>query len=239
MAKQAEKLCQCVDSQSGLFHSNQKSDFSSVLFPCSCYFLPWTALPGKCKMAEKLITAIHRFPGLHKCLLKDSGNFFFPKSMVKISFFLVLIAATKLVLAGEICMPLKCQFYEKKNIKIHDLPVQNCGWVRLLRRRNQSLLHSPQSARMEPIINPAAHTVKAQPIPHKAHLRQVSQLRSLPPQLIKDAAVETLLLLTAAAQFSQVWIIQTGPVLREGLSTVPLDLPARKQRFESKSNMQE
>lgn len=123
--------------------------------------------------------------------------------------------------------------------KIHDFPVQNWSWVRLLCRRNQSLLHSPQSARIEPIINPAAHTVNAHPIPHKAHLRQVSQLRSLPPQLIKDAAVETLLLLTAAAQFSQVWIIQTGPVLREGLGTVSLDLPARKPRFESKSNMQE
>lgn len=30
------------------------------------------------------------------------------------------------------------------------------------------------------------------------------------------------------AQLRQVGVIQTGPVLREGLGTVPLDLPARK-----------
>lgn len=113
--------------------------------------------------------------------------------------------------------------------------------VRLLRRCNQSLLHSPQSARIEP-IKQAAHSVNAQSIPHKSHLRQVSQLRPLPPQLIKDAAVEGLLLLTATAQLPQVRIIQTGPVLREGLGTVSLDLPTRskyKQRFESQLNMQE
>lgn len=106
--------------------------------------------------------------------------------------------------------------------------------MRLLRRRNQSLLHSPQSGRIEP-IKQAAHTVNAQWIPPRSHLRQVSQLRPLPPQLIEDAAVEGLLLLTATAQFPQVGIIQTGPVLGEGLGTVSLDLPTRnseKQRFE-------
>lgn len=91
---------------------------------------------------------------------------------------------------------------------------------------NQRRLHSPQSARIEP-INPAAHIVNAQSISHKSHLRQVSQLRSLPSQLIKDAAVEGLLLLTATTQFCQIRIIQTGPVLREGLRTVTLDLPIR------------
>lgn len=111
----------------------------------------------------------------------------------------------------------------------------------MLCRCNQSLLHSLQSARIE-LINRAAHIENTESIPHKSHLRQVSQLRSLPSQLIKDAAVEGLLLLTAIAQFLQVRIIQTGPVLCEGLGTVPLDLPRKqqyKQRFESWSNMQE
>lgn len=138
------------------------------------------------------------------------------------------------MLAGELSTPLKNGSYTKRKAqhKIHDLPAQNCS---LGETTTQSLLHSPQSARIEP-IKQAAHSVNAQSIPHKSHLRQVSQLRPLPPQLIKDAAVEGLLLLTATAQLPQVRIIQTGPVLREGLGTVSLDLPTRskyKQRFES------
>lgn len=58
----------------------------------------------------------------------------------------------------------------------------------------------------------------------RSHLGQVSQRRSLPAQLIQDAAVKGLLLLAAAAQLRQVGVIQTGPVLREGLGTVPLNL---------------
>lgn len=109
-----------------------------------------------------------------------------------------------------------------------------------LRRCNQRLLHIHQSARIEP-FNPAARIVNAHPIPHKPYLRQVSQLRSLPPQLIKDAAVEGLLLLTTMTQFGQIRIIQTGPVLREGFGTVSLDLPTRNRAngLESESNMQE
>lgn len=58
-------------------------------------------------MAEKSwLQPFTDFPGLHKCLLKDSR-----KKCSKIygqdQFLLVLIAATELVLAGELCMPLK------------------------------------------------------------------------------------------------------------------------------------
>lgn len=58
----------------------------------------------------------------------------------------------------------------------------------------------------------------------RSHLGQVSQRRSLPAQLIQDAAVKGLLLRAAAAQLRQVGVIQTGPVLREGLGTVSLNL---------------
>lgn len=61
----------------------------------------------------------------------------------------------------------------------------------------------------------------------RTHLGQVPQIGPLPPQLVQDAAVEGLLLLAAVAQLRQVGVIQAGPVLREGLGTVPLDLPAR------------
>lgn len=133
------------------------------------------------------------------------------------------------MLAGELSTPLKNGSFTKRKAqhKIHDLPAQNCSLGETTTQM--------QSARIEP-IKQAAHSVNAQSIPHKSHLRQVSQLRPLPPQLIKDAAVEGLLLLTATAQLPQVRIIQTGPVLREGLGTVSLDLPTRskyKQRFES------
>lgn len=103
------------------------------------------------------------------------------------------------MLAGELSVLQK----EKHNIKYTICLLKTVAEVRLLRRCNQSLLHSPQSARIEP-IKQAAHFVNAQSIPHKSHLRQVSQLRPLPPQLIKDAAVEGLLLLTATAQLPQV-----------------------------------
>lgn len=62
----------------------------------------------------------------------------------------------------------------------------------------------------------------------RTHLGQVPQIGPLPPQLVQDAAVEGFLLLAAMAQLRHVGVIQTGPVLREGLGTVPLDLPARK-----------
>lgn len=90
----------------------------------------------------------------------------------------------------------------------------------------QSESQRPQSARIVP-INQGAHNVNAQRFYHKSHLRQVSQLWSLPTQLIKHAAVEGLLLLTTSTQFDQIRVIQTRPVLREGLCTVSLDLPAR------------
>lgn len=82
----------------------------------------------------------------------------------------------------------------------------------------------------EPLAQPIISQKRAlwmQSITHKAHLRQLSQLGSLPPQLIQDAAVKGLLLLPAPAQLRQVWIIQTGPVLCEGLGTAALDLPTR------------
>lgn len=74
---------------------------------------------------------------------------------------------------------------------------------------------------------PAVHIVNAHSIPHKSHLGQVSQLRPLPPQFIKDTAVKGLLLRTATTQFAQVGIIQTGPILCKGLCTVPFDLPIK------------
>lgn len=121
--------------------------------------------------------------------------------------------------------PLKLQFYEKEtqSSKKYDF---DPGWMRPLRRCNQSLLHSPQSARIVPIYQ-GAHNVNAQRFYHKSHLGQVSQLWSLPTQLIKHAAVEGLLLLTTMTQFGQIRVIQTRPVLREGLCTISLDLPAR------------
>lgn len=61
----------------------------------------------------------------------------------------------------------------------------------------------------------------------RTHLGQVPQLRPHPPQLVQDAVVEGFLLLAAVAQLPKVVEIQAGPVLREGLGTVALDLPAR------------
>lgn len=118
-------------------------------------------------------------------------------------------------------------------MKIHDLPAQTRGRARRLCRHNQ---HEGSQS------NKRLTAVNAQGIPPRSHLGQVSQLRPLPPQLIENAAVEGLLLLTATAQFPQVGIIQTGPVLREGLGTVSLDLPTRsseKQRLDSQSNKQD
>lgn len=66
----------------------------------------------------------------------------------------------------------------------------------------------------------------------RTHLGQVPQIGPLPAQLVQDAAVEGFLLLAAMAQLRQVGVIQTGPVLREGLGTAPLDLPARKSAEE-------
>lgn len=63
---------------------------------------------------------------------------------------------------------------------------------------------------------------------NEAHLRQISQLRSLPAQLVKDAVVKGLLLPTATAQLGQIGIVQAGPVLGERLGAVPLDLPDRQ-----------
>lgn len=71
----------------------------------------------------------------------------------------------------------------------------------------------------------------------RTHLGQVPQTGPLPPQLVQDAAVEGFLLLAAMAQLRQVGVIQAGPVFREGLGTVALDLPVeeeRGQRFQSK-----
>lgn len=57
------------------------------------------------------------------------------------------------------------------------------------------------------------------------HFGQVSQLWPLPAQLLQHTVIKLLLLLAAVAQLSQVRVIQTGPVLCEGLGTVPLYLP--------------
>lgn len=93
--------------------------------------------------------------------------------------------------------------------------------------QSEPLANSPQSARIEPIKR-AAYILNAQSIPHKSHLRQLSQFRPLPSEFIKYAVVEGMLLLTAATQFFQTRKIQAGPVLGEGLGTVPLDLPRRQ-----------